>query len=102
MSIINKLWVLIGLLACTHARLLQTNKLDAPIKGGVTAICPSLDKSSSACCYMHCEYCFTECGENEAYSDRQEDSDCAGRKDICLQECAVESTAPRNWGTHTC
>ena len=103
MMITSLLIILVGLLglvgvACAR---LQSNA-KAPVKGGVAFLCASLDKSSTACCYMHCQQCFDECKTNEPDSDRQEDSDCAGRRTICFQECAVESTAPRNWGTHTC
>jgi len=95
--------LLLGLISL-HTNVVVQGRLqnNEPMKGGIAPICPSLDKSSTACCYLHCEQCFTQCTTLEPDSDRQEDSDCAGRKTICNQECVVESTAPRNWGTHTC
>lgn len=95
----SMLFLLLASFILPNESRLQAN---APVKGGIALVCPSKDKSSTACCYLHCQNCFDQCTENETESDRQEDSDCNGRKKICYEECAVESTAPRNWGTHTC
>ena len=92
-----QMWIIIALLLFISQTITA-----APIKGGIPMICPAVDKSSTACCYLHCQHCHDQCTENEAESDRQEESDCKGRKTICYQECAVESTAPQNWGTHVC
>tara|TARA_B110000091_G_C13535190_1_gene358020 strand:+ start:110 stop:385 length:276 start_codon:yes stop_codon:yes gene_type:complete len=86
--------------ASSTARLQTGLQTNAPVKGGIAMVCPSLDKTSTACCYFACQNAFDECTENEADSDRQEDSDCANRKKVCFEECAVEPTAPRTWGTH--
>ena len=73
----------------------------APVKGGLPLQCPSLNKGSTACCYLFCEKQFEACEENKEESDRQEDSDCPARKGTCMDECAVGGSAPKTWGTHT-
>lgn len=81
--------------------LLETSTGSGPTKGGITAICPSPDKGSVACCYFHCQQCYDECEAKKDESDRQEDSDCAARRSTCNDEC-TGANGVQNWGTHSC